>query len=244
MKVKRTFLVSALLLGIALGCSDDDDQYDSLKDLSPYARQFVSLRLSSGGVMRESGDAAVNQSFQSMMNDRPMFPGGRIAEDSTNTGGDSDSTIYDNPWVSCAVITTTTNKDGTTTTVYDYGDGCEEGWGDYRYQMHGKYSYTYKYSSERNGSVYIYSYLFSAIYDNYGGQYYYADSTAWSMDGRSHYVGYSSYDTAAQKFFGMYNSSDTSTYSYAGVVSQYKSKGKSNYNESGGTVEENEYEYG
>jgi hypothetical protein len=54
----------------------------------------------------------------------------------------------------------------------------------------------------------------------------------------------SSYDTEQQKFSGAYSYNDTSIYVYGGTHYQYKSKGKSNYDELGWVVEENDYEYG
>jgi hypothetical protein len=58
-------------------------------------------------------------------------------------------------WKSCAVITETDNQDGTHTTVYDYGEGCEE----YGALVKGKI--TYIWSSE--GS----NYYSRVIYENY-----------------------------------------------------------------------------
>ena len=68
-----------------------------------------------------------------------------------------DTCEYPDIWefTSCATITETDNPDGTRTTVYDYGDGCEE----YGSFTKGKISYTW--SSE--GS----SYYSKVIYDHY-----------------------------------------------------------------------------
>jgi len=246
MKLKRTFLAYALLTGAALSCTDDDSHGPSVKDLSPYAQQFVTMRLSSSNAMRESSDAAINSSFQGMMQGMRAFAGGRVKADSvSNDGGGSDTTIYNDPWVSCAVITTVNNPDGSITTTYDYGDGCDEGWGEYKYLMHGKYVQTYKYEMERSGSVYTYTYLFKTFFENYGGQYQYDTITsAWTNDGNTYYTGSSTYDTASQKFSGSYTSYDTAVYRYNGIVNQYKSKGKAKYSEMGSTQEESEYEYG
>jgi len=243
MRLKRTFLAVALLLGFAFSCVDDDSNRNSLNDLSPYARQFVTMRLSSSNAMQESSDAAINRSFQGMMQGIQAFPGGRVKGDSTSAG--SDTTIYNDPRKSCAVITTVSNADGSITTTYDYGDGCDEGWGTTTYVMHGKYVQTYKFVTDRNGSVYTNTYLFKTYFDNYGGYYEYDTITSeWFNNGSSYYSGHSTYDTATLKFAGSYTSYDTTEYGYNGLVHEYKSKGKSKYSDAGSTVEESEYEYG
>lgn len=242
MKLSKTVLTYVCLAFAAVSCSDSDLD-PSAKDLSQFAQEFMGMRLGSPNAANKSSEAAINQSFQNMMSSRGVV-GGRVAGDSTgNGGGVGDSTIYKDPWVSCAIITTTENPDGSTTTIYDYGDGCEEGWGEYKYFMHGKTIQTYKYTSQQTGSVFRDSYLFKMRYDNYGGNYN-SDSSAWNINGNSHYEGYSSYDTANNKFSGAYSYNDTSLYEYGDKGYEYKSKGKSNYDETGWVVEESDYEYG
>lgn len=245
MKLRNLFW-SVAMMAVVIGCQEDEQPAKaSLDDLSPEVRNFITMRLSSSSSLRMSGDAAVNKSFQSLMSMANGFNGGRKAGDSTETEVDSDTTIYQVPWSSCAVITEVKNDDGTTTITYDYGEGCEEGYGDYKYFMHGKYTSIYKYQYEQQGARYWGSYYYRTFYDNYGGSYYAGDSTIdWSMDGSSFYQGVSEYDAETQKFSGDYYFNDTTDYAYDGFVNRYRSKGKSKYNERGGVVEENEYLYG
>jgi hypothetical protein len=194
--------------------------------------------------MSGKSEAAINQSFQSMMSSHG-FAGGRVAGDSTgNSDPGKDSTVFQDPWVSCAIITQTENGDGSNTTTYDYGDGCEEGWGDYKYFMHGKTVQTYKYTSNQTGSIIRDEYLFKMLYDNYGGQYGDDSLSIWSMDGNSSYSGFSTYDTALSKFSGSYSYNDTSISTSGGKQFQYKSDGKTRYDESGWITEKSDYEYG
>lgn len=244
----RHLLWSVGIVAFALGCEDEEKVKASLNDLSPEVQQFITMRMSSSSSLRMSGDAAVNQSFQNLMSMANTFNGGRKAGDSTIVDEEppSDTTIY-NPWVSCAVITQVQNEDGTTTVTYDYGDGCEEGYGEYKYLMHGKYSstYSYQYNQNQEGTKFFGSYFYKSVYDNYGGSYYMGDSTIdWAMDGNSFYQGVSEYDFENNKFSGTSIFNDTTDYAYDGIVSVYRSKGKSKYNERGGVVEENEFKYG
>src|SRR5688572_3779565 len=138
----RNLICATLLSMLALGCQDNEPAKTSIDSLSPEVRNFLTMRLSSSSALRMSGDAAINQSYQTLMDEVKGMSGGRVAGDSS---GGYDTTIYQEPWHSCAVITQVENEDGSITYTYDYGEGCEEGWGDYKYLMHGKYTYTYKY---------------------------------------------------------------------------------------------------
>ncbi|HEY3405157.1 MAG TPA: hypothetical protein VGK59_17355 [Ohtaekwangia sp.] len=238
----KALLWSAVFGVLIAGCDDNDQSKSSIDELSPEVRGYLTMRISSANSLRMSGDAVVNESYQNLMSSVHGRSGGRMADDSV--GVDPDTVIYDEPWRSCAVVTETINEDGSITYVYDYGDGCEEGWGDYKYIMHGKYTYTYKYDYSQEGSVYKYDYEYAFEYDNYGGQYYY-DSVGWYNDGYSNGKGSSLYDTANHKFTGNYTYDGIMEYGYGHEPKQrYSSKGKSQYDERGGVISENDYEYG
>ena len=240
MKLKRVYFISLTFILVALGCDDDDSKKGSLKDLSKSAQQFVTMRLGSINTSNRSAESLVNQSFQSMIQGLDIPSGG----DSTGSGT-GDTTIYPDPWpwVRCAEFTQIQHDDGSVTSITDYGDGCEEGGVETKYWMHGKMTQTYKYTSSQNGSVITYTYLYQSLYENYGGKYY-GDSSEWSIDGNSNYSGYSVYDTASHKFSGAYNHTDTSLYSFGSATQAYKSKGHSEYSETGWIVESNDYAYG
>lgn len=239
MKLKR-LLWSAAFITLTLSCQDDEGSSDPFDKLSPYARQFFAMHFSAHNSMKMSADAVVNESFQSTMANFRGMRGGRIAGDSVD-GEEPDTLIY-TPWQSCAEITVTQNADGSTTTVYDYGDGCEEGWYDYKYFMHGKYTIINYYTVDRIGSMYHCNYKYLIEYENYGGRYAW-DSTAWLYDGRSQYEGISTYDTVARYFSGQYNYDDTTSYTIGDEVSTYRSHGNAHYDQDGGVVEECAYSY-
>lgn len=73
--------------------------------------------------------------------------------------GDSLQTDTTNYWnyFTCATVTETTNPDGTTTTVYDYGDGCDE----YGSMMKGKITYIWKNVGNTYESKVIYEDFYS-----------------------------------------------------------------------------------
>lgn len=242
----RSFKI--LLCGLAaalLTASCEDSADSSSKELSPFAQTYLNLKLgsmSSNSMASANGFAnAANESF-SRLSGQTGISFGRLKKDSTDTG--SDTTYYPSPWVSCALITTTVNRDNSVTTTYDYGDGCEEGNEYFRYFMYGKYSYTYLYENEKSGSVYKDHYAGSYSSENYGGRYYYEnDTSSWETNGSSSYSGTSEYDTAKQTYKGEYEYEGSDEYTYNGIVYAYTGKGKSSYNERGSILYMNDYSY-
>lgn len=78
----------------------------------------------------------------------------------------------------CATVTETINDDGTVTTVYDYGDGCEE-WGSL---MRGKITYTWFNEGASYSSTVVYENYYSYGIEMNG----YAEHS-FSSDGNSYY---------------------------------------------------------
>ncbi|HVN59147.1 MAG TPA: hypothetical protein VMT63_12685 [Bacteroidales bacterium] len=125
-----------------------------------------------------------------------------------STGSSPDSVVFDstNYWapVTCAKVTDTINSDGTHTTVYDYGDGCNE----YGSLMKGKITYIWK--NENN------SYYSSVTYDHYysyGMEMNGTSSYNFTSDGNSFYriMGGSGYDSTVSTMPVLFNWSGTST---------------------------------
>lgn len=203
--------------------------------LSEFASEFISLRLGGQNAAAMTGQPMINRSFQGLMGGMTGMPGGRAQNG-------SDTTLYE-PWQSCAIITEITDDDGSVTITYDYGKGCQEGWGEWTYTMFGKFQYTYRYTTDRAGSVYRHSYSFASRADNYGGNYGRHDSTRWLSNGTSSYEGESTYDTVSQKFSGWFEHENESEYAYGDEEYEYRSDGRSSYDEKGHTVERSEYEY-
>jgi len=69
---------------------------------------------------------------------------------------DCDSTYAWN-YFTCAAVSETKNADGTTTTIYDYGDGCDE----YGSLMKGKITYIWKNEGNTYESKVIYDHFYS-----------------------------------------------------------------------------------
>lgn len=228
------FLGVAALLGL-ISCSDSENA-----QLSPAVKQYLSMRMGSNNAMAENMSGPVNRSFQSLFNQASM--NGKVASDSSGVPGDT--TIIEDPWQSCAVVTNQTNEDGSQTTIYDYGTGCEEGWEGYKYFMHGKYTSTYRNTESREGSVFKSTYFYASQYDNYGGNY--NGLWSWVMNGGGTYSGHSEYDSVSQEFSGAYAYDDETTYQYDSVTYFYKSNGTSSYSNEKFTIEtsENNYTYG
>ncbi|MCU0418844.1 MAG: hypothetical protein MUC38_04230 [Cyclobacteriaceae bacterium] len=219
-----------LIVALVVGCQDPAPA----THLSEFASEFISLRLGGQQDAAMTAQPMINRSFQGLMGSLTGIPGGRAK---------SDTTLYE-PWQSCATLTEETGDDGRVTITFDYGDGCEEGWGDYRYTLFGKFQYTYRYTTDIIGSVYRHTYSFTSRYDNYGGNYGNSDSTRWLYDGTSSYEGESTYDTAHQTFSGWVEHESHSEYEYGDNTYDFRSDGRSSYHEKGNTVERNEYQYG
>lgn len=231
-------LLSVISLFGAISCSDSESEN---ADLSPAVQQYLSMRMGASNAMAESMSGPVNRSFQSLFN-QSLQMNGKLASDSSDAPGDT--TIITDPWQTCAVVTTITNEDGSQTTIYDYGTGCEEGSEGYKYFMHGKYSSTYRNDMSQDGSRFSNTYFYASQYDNYGGNY--NGQWSWLMNGGGTYSGESEYDTATQEFSGFYTYDDETTYEYDSVTYYYKSKGTSSYSNEKFTIEssENNYTYG
>lgn len=239
MKRKNSVLVLVAGLALAFSCSDKEE-FAGIEELSDYAKNFIGLRTGAMNAMGAPMNGAINRSFQNLYRES-MASGGRMA------GGpnEGDTTIVDNPWEweTCATVTEFTNEDGSFTTIRDYGDGCEEGWGEFTWWMFGKITETYRYALSQNGSVFTDDYFFQVIYDNFGGRYY-LDDKDWKINGGSHYEGSSSYDTANSKFSGSFTYSDETTYSYGDENHSYQASGETDYNEEQWVMNSGSYRYG
>lgn len=236
MRRKAYFGVLVAAFALAFSCTDSEE-LAGVDQLSDYAKSFLSLRLNSGNAFGGPASGAINKSFQNL--NEFAFSGGR----KNDMPGEGDTTIVDPwPWQSCAEITEFDNEDGSHTVIHDYGEGCEEGWGEYTWLMFGKYTETYRYLFAQTGSVFTDDYYYHVDYDNYGGRYS-LDSLEWRMDGSSTYEGSSTYDTTSQKFSGFFNYNSETTYSYGNWLYSYEASGETTYNEKQYEMKSGEYRY-
>lgn len=225
------------MLALAFSCSDNE-QFAGIDQLSDYAKSFLAIRAGTSNALANPTGSVINRSFQSL--NEFAFSGGRI-KGGPNEG---DTTIVGDPWQwdSCAEITEFDNEDGSHTVIHDYGDGCEEGWGEYIYLMFGKFIETYRYLHNQSGSAFSDDYLYRAQYDNYGGRYY-EDNNEWRLNGFWEYAGSSSYDTAKNEFSGDFSYQGDSEYSYGDEQYSYQGSGETSYNEKEYTMKSGGYRY-
>ncbi len=257
----KTLAIGGILLFTQCEKSEDPKTADQLSD---FAAKYITMRFGSQNTLQDSRNAAVNNSFQDLFGIHVRNMAGRLAEgnpngsgdpvsdtikiddpgyiDSSGTGWVEDTVIYEDPWVSCAEITETVNDDGSFTTIMDYGEGCEEGWDDWKYFIYGKITSTYMSNNTMIGSHYVDKYSYRTEYDNYGTRYYY-DSSVWEMDGISEYTGESVYDTTDYSFSGWYAYTDNTSYRYNDDVYRYSSNGRTTYDNNGSITESADYEY-
>lgn len=231
----NSFLLSACLAGLLMECHKDSP-VATVNDLSPFARKFLTLNSGANSAAGGAKTATINHSFNGSMNVAQGFPG------NGSTAGDS--TIVGEPIRICAVVTEYDNPDGSHTTIYDYGNGCKDGSGDYQSIQWGKWIQTTKNTYETIGTSIVQTYHSHFQYVQYGGKYYFNnDSTQWSLDGSSTYDGKSAYDTMAQTFSGTFDYSDTTQYASGKDSYSYLGVGKSFYDQTKSVTEKNVYEY-
>lgn len=239
--IRSLTVCSLLLFG---GCQDTTEApVGTLDDLTPFAKEFLGMRNGTINSLAATGNRSVNMGFQGVANTVASMTGSSVAS--------SDSSLVDpGPWITCGAITETNNPDGSTTVVTDYGDGCEEGFGEYRYLLFGKNTSTYRNSSSQSGTTFTYEFFSRYVSERFGSTYYYdmdtdgtPDTTTWIMDGHSTYSGYSSYDTATQQFSGSYSFSDTSDYQYDNETYSSRTEGINTYNHLQSVTTKNTYEY-
>jgi hypothetical protein len=228
-------LVLMILLLTWMSACNKENTAQGVKDLSPYAQKF--LGLNTGGInASNSRAAAINQSYNGAINTAQTLSG--------NTSGSSDSSVVGEPWHTCATVTETDNPDGSHTITYDYGLGCNDGYGDFKNFVMGKTIQTSLYNAQHSGSLITSTYAYQYQYINYGGRTYYNnDSTEWGLNGKSSYSGVYSYDSVTYAFSGWYNYSDTTDYHYGKDTYSYKTLGKSTYDKDKAVTDKNDYEY-
>lgn len=176
MKIKRIrtgFLVTLIALA-AVSCkketTNDTPQSEEVKN-------YLELKTKMSAIQATSGQM---NNFMDVIAASQLNSNGLSLESNTGDSVVKDSLPVDdgdfwNYWT-CATVTETNNGDGTITTVYDYGDGCEE----YGSMMRGKISYIWR-NTENN-------YYSKVIYENYY-------SWGMEMDGYSEYSFTSSGDS-------------------------------------------------
>jgi hypothetical protein len=113
-----------------------------------------------------------------------QYKDGQLSIDSAGSEpGYPDSIYYDstNYWepVTCAKVTETDNADGTHTTVYDYGDGCDE----YGSLTRGKITYVWKNDNNNYYSEVTYDHYYS-----YGVEMNGISRYSFTSDGNSYYT--------------------------------------------------------
>jgi hypothetical protein len=235
-----------IIAALAVSCDNEPSNKAKFADLSPQAQNYFKMNRSNMTADNSTGFSPVspmNMSFQKLFN--AVGSSGRMADDSSGTEP-SDTTIYNDPWISCGQVTTLNNEDGSTTTTYDYGDGCMEGNDLYKVFSFGKYSLTYLNNISQTNTVYNDAYRYKSVYDHFGQRYTYGeneDTTTWITNGNSDYEGASVYDASNNTFSGNYTGNYKLDYNWNGQIYMYEGNSKYTYSETVFTVEKNSYSY-
>jgi hypothetical protein len=164
----RTVLVAMVALTVISSCKKetditDDENKNSVLEKFMEFRAKMGMGLGSNDAMEAIGASELNRGGKALR--IKSFLGDSTDIDDT----DGDSTYIDSSYwndsidyweyVTCAQVTETINDDGTVTTVYDYGDGCDE----YGSLISGKITYVW-----RNDANTYYSKITYENYSAYG----------------------------------------------------------------------------
>jgi hypothetical protein len=163
----KTSILKPLLLGLLLttalfSCQKENEEAEQSEAVKKYLELKASMTalnsINSMNSRNENADMAGN--FMSVIG-MSKFMGNTldINYSETDSAGVIDGYNPDDydlwEYQTCATVSETENEDGTYSTIYDYGEGCEE----YGFLMKGKI--TYIWSSEGN------TYYSKVIYENY-----------------------------------------------------------------------------
>ncbi|MCX6309197.1 MAG: hypothetical protein NTY32_10350 [Bacteroidia bacterium] len=153
--MKSRFFQTALLLFLGLmlfSCNKEDNL--SLDQSLKTFMEFKSKNMASevGGVNNFMSVISASQFNSKNLNlagynpDEGYVDGGCLEYDSTQNWS----------FFTCATVTEINNEDGTTTTIYDYGDGCDE----YGSLMKGKITYIWKNEGNNYESKVLYEHYY------------------------------------------------------------------------------------
>ncbi len=190
----KTLLMALALFSIVISCKKDPL---SEKPQSEAVQKYLELKTKMGALNANSGQMS---NFLSVIGASQlrnnMFALKSASGDSVITDTiPVDSSGYWNIWT-CATVTELDNADGTHTTIYDYGDGCDE----YGTLFSGKITYVWKTTGNDYYSKVVYENFYS-----YGMEMNGFSEYSFTSDGDPYY----DYDTT--------NSGDDSTVS-PGIV--------------------------
>lgn len=241
--MKKFFLilfVFAAMLSTLVSCDDDSKIPDAdLKAKTKGASVKSALKVLSNNQNMErmgfGGASMLNNQFgmtaaRTQSGARKLSTA-RTVEDSTDVDDHTDC-----EWTTCATETYVENDDGSITWTLDYGeDGCE----DYGYWMKGKIIETYIYDEN--------TYSGTIEYINFGDEYF-------TQNGTSTFSGtwednWSEEDSTDYSYSGTYQHSEDMEYTYIDededIEETYSvvASGKQSYDETGFTVEEEDYTY-
>ena len=123
-KIGKFILLGLLVFGGLSACKKDQSldttQSDVVKDYLELRTKMNVLNATTGQMSNFMSVIAASQLHNNMFSLKSMT-GDSVVTDSVPP----DSSGYWNYWT-CATVTETDNGDGTFTTIYDYGDGCDE----------------------------------------------------------------------------------------------------------------------
>ena len=154
MKLKLLQTAFLILLSLLVFSCDKDEDLSLDQNLKTFM-EFKSKNMTSeiGGVNNFMSVISASQFNSKNLNLAGYNPGENYGDGTCLECDSSQNWSY----FTCATVTETVNADGTTTTIYDYGDGCDE----YGNLMKGKITYIWKNEGSNYESKVIYDHFYS-----------------------------------------------------------------------------------
>jgi hypothetical protein len=239
-------IFALFIAAIAIASCESDDQVAQPTqngELSASAKEFLAMKLGMAPLTSMSAGSGlggpVSESFKQLTNARSAA--GRMRADTV--GGDTthqDSTEY----VSCAEITTKYNKDGSVTTIIDYGDGCEEGYPPYLQFFFGRHEATSYNSFTSDGAAFKNTYFYKNKFVNFGGRYLNnGEEMEWFTDGTASDQGSLEVDSSNNVFNGYFEHQANLTNVWADQSFQHKGSSFTSYTFTQSVVERSDFTF-
>jgi hypothetical protein len=228
---KSIFILLIAAIAIA-SCESDEQgaQPTGSEALSQSAQDFLVLKRATSSINSLSTNIS-NPSAKSFI----RSSAGRVRSDSTG-----DTTVNE----TCAEIKAKYNQDGSMTTTFDYGDGCQVS-GAPRFEfLYGQLEATFNYWSTFFGTTTRNHFYYQSKFKNFGGRYTENGQVfEWSNNGTTTDQSYSDTDSVTGSYSGQFQHDAHITMVWNGQTYEHKGSSTTSYDMTGMVVEESDFIY-
>jgi len=254
MRSKKSIMLAVIAAIAFAACEPDEQGLQPEENVSESALNFLAMRRDMSPINALSSKSALSETYKQLLHSGRMrtdtfptdtFPGDTIPTDTIPTDTiPGDTTGY----VSCAEVTTKFNRDGSITTIVDYGDGCEEGWPPYLQFLFGRHTTTSKNEINSHGDMIKNRYFYDNKFERFGGRYAYgSEDVEWYSDGTTHDEGSAQYSadslSGSDTYNGEFEHSENLTSVWNGQSFTTKGSSLTQYNAKESVVKRSDFTY-